>query len=88
MTLAFDSNIIVPNLRTRTSSLNLSLFAVYLDGDASAALQIVARGHGDGGGDGRRRAGFQAVAGTYELRQGLQGVDPQLNELTLERKWT
>lgn len=58
----------------------------YLHGNAAAPLQVIARGEGDGGGDGRRRAGFKAVAGTDELRQGLQGVDPKLNELTLECK--
>ena len=58
----------------------------YLHGDAAAPLQVVARGEGDGGGDGGRRTGFQTVAGTNELRQGLQGVDPQLNELALECK--
>lgn len=61
--------------------------AVYLHGDAAAPLQVVARGQGNGGGDGRWRAGLQAVAGTDELRQGLQGVYAQLDELTLEREW-
>lgn len=59
----------------------------YLHGDAAAALQVVAGVMRDGGCNGRRRAGLQAVAGTDELRQGLQGVDPQLNELALECKW-
>lgn len=63
-----------------------TLSAFYLHGDAAAPLQVIARSEGDGGGDGRRRAGFQAVAGTNELRQGLQGVDPQLNKLALECK--
>lgn len=58
--------------------------ACYLHGYASTALQLVSRGQGDGGGDGRWGAGLQAVAGTDELRQGLEGVDTQLNELTLE----
>lgn len=57
----------------------------YLQWDAAAALQVVARGEGDGSGDGGRRAGFQAVAGTNELRQGLKSIDTQLNEVTLER---
>ncbi len=61
-----------------------TLSAFYLHGDAAAPLQVVARGEGDGRGDGRRGAGFQTVAGTNELRQGLQGFDPQLNELALE----
>lgn len=58
----------------------------YLHGDAAATLQVVAGGQRDGGCDGRRRAGLQTVAGTDELRQGLQGVNPQLNELALECK--
>lgn len=57
-----------------------------LQRDAAAPLQLVAGGERNGGGDGRRGAGFQAVACTNELRQGLQSVDAQLNELTLECK--
>lgn len=57
---------------------------VYLHGDAAAALQVVAGGQGDGGGDGGRGAGLQAVAGADELRQSLQGVYAQLDEVALE----
>ena len=39
----------------------------YLQGDPAAALQLVSGGQRDGGGDGRRGAGLQAVAGTDEL---------------------
>lgn len=56
----------------------------YLHGDAAAPLQFIAWGEGDAGGNSGRRAGLQAIAGTNELWQGLQGVNPQLNELTLE----
>ena len=59
---------------------------VYLLGDASAALQLVARGEGYGGGNGGRWAGLQAVAGADELGQSLQGVDAQLHKVTLERQ--
>ena len=67
-------------------SVSTSLSEFYLHGDAAAALQVVAWGQGDGGGDGGGGAGLQAVAGADELRQGLQGVDAQLDELTLERE--
>lgn len=67
------------------AGLNFHLsWCFYLHGDTSAALQFVAWGEGDACSNGGRRAGLQAVAGTNELWQGLQGVDPQLNELTLE----
>lgn len=58
----------------------------YLHGNATAPLQVIARVEGNCGCNRRRGAGFQAVAGTNELRQGLKCVDPQLDELTLERK--
>lgn len=60
------------------------IFFFYLHGDAAAALQVVAGGQRDGGGDGGRGAGLQAVARADELRQGLQGVDAQLDEVALE----
>lgn len=59
-------------------------YSPYLQGNATAALQVVAGVEGDCGCDSRRRAGFQAVAGTNELWQGLKSVDPQLDELALE----
>lgn len=58
----------------------------YLHGNATTPLQVIARVEGDCGCNSRRRAGFQAVAGTNKLWQGLKSVDPQLDELTLERK--
>lgn len=73
------------NSRSLFVYLDLKL-RVYLHGDASAALQVIAWGDGDGGSDGGRGAGFQAVAGTNELWQRLQSVDTQLNELTLKRE--
>lgn len=67
-------------------ALTVTLSMFYLHGNTAAPLQVIARGEGDGGSDGRRRTGFKAVAGTDELWQGLQGVNPKLNELALECK--
>lgn len=56
----------------------------YLHGNATTALQVIARVEGDCGCNCGRGAGFQAVAGANQLGQGLQRVDAQLDELTLE----
>lgn len=58
----------------------------YLHGDPPASLQFIAWSEGNGRRNGRGRACFQAVTGTNELWQGLQSVDTQLDELTLECK--
>lgn len=58
----------------------------YLHSNATAPLQVIAGAEGNCGCNGRRRAGFQAVAGANKLWQGLKSVDPQLDELTLECK--
>lgn len=55
-----------------------------LVGNAPTALKITARGHGNGGCNGRRGTGLQAVASADELRKSLQQVNPELDKPTLK----
>lgn len=66
----------------------LMCMSEHLCWNATAALQFAAWWQGDGGGDGRRRAGLQTVTGADELRQSLKRVYTQLHKLTLKGQRT